>query len=128
MEILLKAAAMLLVSSLVGLLVQKNNPELTLLLCLAAITVVFLLTSSLIETFRDFIDTVDLLTKNAAVLTRPVLKCLTIAFITQVSSALCRDASQGAASSAVELIGTVCALCVAMPLIQSILKTIGGLL
>ena len=59
---------------------------------------------------------------------RPVLKCLAIAIITKITSELCRDASQNTASAAIELLGTVCALSVAMPLIVSMLKTVGGLI
>ena len=40
----------------------------------------------------------------------------------------CKDASQGAAAATIELLGTVCALGIAMPLLLSVLKTIGGLL
>ena len=60
-------------------------------------------------------------------LTGPVLKCVAIAIITKVTAELCKDASQGAAASAVELAGTVCAMSAAMPLIMSMLKMIGGM-
>ena len=128
MELLMKASALLLISSLTGLLIRKGVPELALLLCIAAVTGVFLMASSLAGEWKVFIDTVRALTKDAPVFTHPILKCLSIAVITQITSELCRDASQGAASSAIELMGTVCALCTAMPLILSILKTLGGLL
>ena len=128
MELLVKAAALLLVSALISLLIQKRLPELALLLCLSAVTVVFVMTVSVAEEIKGFIDTVRTMTKDTAALTYPVLKCLSIAILTQIASELCRDAGQGAASSTVELTGTVCALCTAMPLVQSILKSIGGLL
>ena len=128
MDLLLKASALLLVASLIGLLLRRNNPELGLVLSLTAVTLVFLLAGSLGEAFKAFTETVGKLTENGAALTYPVLKCLGIAILTRVTAELCRDASNAAASSAVELIGTVCALCVALPLILSIVKTIGGLL
>lgn len=128
MDILVKASALLLVSSLIGLLIRRNSPELSLLINLASVTVVFLLSCSVAGDIRNALDKVSRLTQNAGTYTYPVLKCLAIAALTRVSSELCRDASQGAASSAVELMGTLCALSVAMPLIMSVVQTIGGLL
>ena len=128
MDLLLKASALLLVASLIGLLLRRNNPELGLVLSLTAVTLVFLLAASLGAAFKEFTETVGKLTENGAALTYPVLKCLGIAILTRITAELCRDASNAAASSAVELMGTVCALCVALPLILSIVKTIGGLL
>ena len=50
------------------------------------------------------------------------------AVITKITAELCQDASQNTASAAIELIGTVCALSVAMPLIVSMIKSVGGLI
>ena len=64
---------------------------------------------------------------TASAFTAPVLKCAAVAIVTKLSAELCRDASQGAAAGAVELAGTVCALSIAMPLVMSMLKMIGGI-
>ena len=127
MDILIKAACLLLVASLIGLLLRKQSPEFSLLINLASVTVVFILSCSIAEELKDAMETVDRMTQNTAALIHPVLKCLAIAFISRISSELCRDASQGAASSAVEFMGTLCALGVSAPLIMSVVKTIGGL-
>ena len=52
---------------------------------------------------------------------------LGIAIVTKLASELCRDSSQSAVASSVELAGSICALSVAMPLIISMLKTIGAM-
>ncbi len=127
MDVLLKASILFLTSSLVGVLLRKGNPELTLVLSLTAITTVFILAAAVAEELRVFADAIQSMTENST-LTSPVWKCLAIAAVTRVTSELCRDASQGAASSAMELTGTLCAMCVAMPLILSLARTIGGLL
>ena len=57
----------------------------------------------------------------------PVMKCAAIAIVTKLASELCRDSSQSAVASSVELAGSICALSVAMPLIISMLKTIGAM-
>lgn len=127
MNVILKASALFLTGSLIGILLRKNNPEFALLLSLATITTVFIGCTSIAGELKAFVETVQKMSQDSA-LTYPVWKCLAIAVITRISSELCRDASQGAASSAMEFTGTICALCVAMPLILSVAKTIGGLL
>ena len=128
MDLLIKSSAILLLGSLVSLLIRKSNPELALLLNLASVTLVFILAFSVAEEIKSTMESVNRMTDNAAVMTYPVLKCLAVAAITRLCSELCRDASQGAASSAIELMGTICALSVSLPLIMSVVKTIGGLL
>ena len=56
------------------------------------------------------------------------MKCLGIAFISKFGADLCRDASQSALASAVEAAGTLCAAALVMPMILSLMTTIGGLL
>ena len=82
----------------------------------------------MIRQFRSLFDTVSVLLPDSEIMIRPVLKCLAIAVITKITAELCQDASQNTASAAIELIGTVCALSVAMPLIVSMIKSVGGLI
>lgn len=128
MELILRSAAVLLLSALTALLLKKNAPELALMLSLAALCTVFLSLLNVIRQFRSLFDTVSVLLPDSEIMIRPVLKCLAIAVITKITAELCRDASQDTASAAIELIGTVCALSVAMPLIVSMIKSVGGLI
>lgn len=128
MELILRSAAVLLLSALTALLLKKNAPELALMLSLAALCTVFLSLLNVIRQFRSLFDTVSVLLPDSEIMIRPVLKCLAIAVITKITAELCRDASQNTASAAIELIGTVCALSVAMPLIVSMIKSVGGLI
>ena len=128
MNLLFRAAAVLLLSALLSILLRKEIPELALLLSLTAICTVLVTALETAKQRRALVSTVQSILKNADMLTAPVLKCLGIAVTTRIASELCRDASQGAASAALEFMGTICALTVAMPLILSLLKSIGGLL
>ena len=128
MELILRSAAVLLLSALTALLLKKNAPELALMLSLAALCTVFLSMLNVIRQFRSLFDTVSVLLPDSEIMIRPVLKCLAIAVITKITAELCQDASQNTASAAIELIGTVCALSVAMPLIVSMIKSVGGLI
>ena len=58
----------------------------------------------------------------------PVIKCLAIAIVTRFAADLCKDASQNATASAVELTGSVCGFAVILPLLWNVLRLIGGLI
>ncbi|WP_409970144.1 SpoIIIAC/SpoIIIAD family protein [Bengtsoniella intestinalis] len=54
-------------------------------------------------------------------LLEPLLKSMGIAVVVKVGSSLCRDANASALGAVVELSGTVCALSVALPLVETVL-------
>ena len=128
MELAVKCAALAIFSALVSLMIRRMNPELSF--ALAAVTVVTLLLSSaslfekMISSFRE----AEKIFADTTMQMRPMLKCLGIAAASRLGSDLCRDASQAALASAVELAGTLCAVAVSMPMIFTMLTTIGGLL
>ena len=128
MDILFKSAAILLTTSLLALLLRRTSPEIALLLSLSSIMATLLAACSLAQGFRDFLESVRMAFNGLELVVTPVFKCLAVSIVTRMASDLCKDASQGAASSVLEFLGTVCALGLSLPLLTSILKTIGGLL
>lgn len=118
MELVWKAAALAVAAALLGLLLQKAEPAHTLLLGLAAAGAVLTLT---LELFRELRDVFGDLCREAglsAALTLPVLKSLGITVVGRSSAALCRDAGQSAAASALETCTAAAALYTALPLVK----------
>ena len=118
MELVWKAAALGVTAALLGLLLQKTEPAQTLLLGLAAAAAVLTLTLGL---FRELRETFETLCREAgigAALTLPVLKSLGITVVGRSSAALCRDAGQSAAASALETCTAAAALYAALPLVK----------
>lgn len=128
MELLFKAAAAALTAAAVGLLIKNRNPELSLLLGAGAAALILIASAGFLKGLRELADTVKTIAGSSEALIAPVLKCVAIAIVTRIAAELCRDASQAAAASAVELAGTVCAMSAAMPLLMSVLRMIGGML
>lgn len=127
MELVFKAAAAALTASAAALLIKRTNPEISLLLGACTAALIAIAAMGFAKGLRELSDAVKTISDSSAVYTAPVLKCAAVAIVTKLASELCRDASQGAAASAVELAGTVCALSIAMPLVMSMLKMIGGM-
>lgn len=128
MELIIRSTALALCAAFSVMLLRRGAPELSLPLSAAVVTVILLASTTFL---RGIIDLSDAVRENYGVTDTyisPMLKCLGIALVTRIGADLCRDSSQSAAASAVELAGTACALGVVMPLLTSILRTIGGLL
>ena len=128
MDIIIRAAALALTAAVPGLLIRRKNPELTSLLSMAAIALILAAGLHALGGLRELLRTVRTMLGGGENLLLPVLKCMGTAIVTRIAADLCRDASQSALASAVELTGSFCALGIALPLILAMLKQIGGLL
>ena len=127
MELIIKAAAVGAVSALIGLAIKKANPEMSLLLALGATAALLTLAVTLLGELRETVRIVEDFTGVQRTLVRPVLKCVAVAVVARMASDLCRDAGQSGVASAVDLCGAVSALCVSLPLVNTLLQMIGGL-
>lgn len=128
MELILKAAALALTAALIGIVLRRTNPEMTLLLSVCTVVLIMGAALGFAQSFTELAQTVQRIFGVSETLIKPVIKCVAVAIITKMTSDLCKDSSQAAAASAVELAGTVCALCIIMPLLMSMLTAIGGMI
>lgn len=128
MELILKAAALALTAALIGIVLRRTNPEMTLLLSICTVVLIMGAALGFAQSFTELAQMVQRIFGVSETLIKPVIKCVAVAIITKMTSDLCKDSSQAAAASAVELAGTVCALCIIMPLLMSMLTAIGGMI
>lgn len=128
MELLIKAAAIGAVSALVGLAIKKSNPEISLLLAMAASAAVLTLALTMLSELRETLRMVMDFTSLQQTLVLPVLKCVAVGIVARLSADLCKDAGQSGLASAVELCGAAAALCISLPLVNTLLQMLGGLL
>ena len=128
MELILKAAALALTAALIGIVLRRTNPEMTLLLSICTVVLIMGAALGFAQSFTELAQTVQRIFGVSETLIKPVIKCVAVAIITKMTSDLCKDSSQAAAASAVELAGTVCALCIIMLLLMSMLTAIGGMI
>ena len=128
MELVLKAAALALTAALIGIVLRRTNPEMTLLLSICTVVIIMGAALGFAQSFTELAQTVQRIFGVSETMIKPVIKCVAVAIITKMTSDLCKDSSQAAAASAVELAGTVCALCIIMPLLMSMLTAIGGMI
>ncbi len=128
MEPLLRVSAAAVLTLLACLLLRKTNPELAALLSIAAVALIALAALRLGGSLRELRELLGERFGLQESAVRPILKCLAAAVVTKLTADLCRDSSQSAAASAVELMGSLCALGLILPLLTTVLKMLEGFL
>ncbi|MFQ7472983.1 MAG: stage III sporulation protein AD [Anaerovoracaceae bacterium] len=127
MEIL-KIAALALTGVILASLMKSVNKEISLYIILATVIILFLsIIDRLSEVFLFLQNIYDKVTYGKTFFPI-ILKVLAVAYITDFTAQLCKDAGEGAIASKVELAGKVIIFYLAMPILSAILELIGSLL
>lgn len=121
----MKAAAVAIAGALLTMLLKKSAPELGLALSLGVSLLAAGLGAGLLGELGEVLELAKEQTGLSGAVVGPVYKCVGIGIVTRLTADLCKDAGQGAVSSAVELCGAVCALTAALPLVRTLLQMIG---
>jgi stage III sporulation protein AD len=122
MEQVIQVAGICVVGALLAVLLKRTNPELALLLTVGAAAVIFL---SLAGTAKELLKFLQTLSRQSGVSDRlltPLYKTLGIALVVKTGGDLCRDAGENAMASVLETAGTLSALLVSLPLLQTVLS------
>lgn len=127
MEILIKCAAIALLGTVSALIIKQRNPEISFALSTAVVCTIFICITKFGTIVAESLRTAETLLSRTSANIMPMIKCIGIGSITEISASLCRDSSQGAAASALEIAGTVCAAATAAPAISSMIKLIGDM-
>lgn len=121
MGMMTQITALCVVGAILALVLKKGSPELGLLLTLGAVVSVMLFLAASIEELMRFLEELAHQSGVTQRLFIPLYKTIGIAWVVKMGSSLCRDAGESALASVVETAGTVCALLVALPLLQTVL-------
>ena len=121
MELVVKAAVICIVVALTAVLLQRDTPEMSLLLVLSAIAVVMTFALSFYQDLRQMALLLEE-TGLDGTLFLPILKIIAISLIAKLGGDVCKDSGQGALASLVDMAGTVCALLAAQPLLHRALE------
>jgi len=121
MEAVTQITALCVVGALLALVLKKGTPELALLLALGVLAAVFLFLADTLEEIVAFLKQIAARSGVSETLFVPLYKIIGIALVVKVGGGLCRDAGESALASVVETAGSVCALLVALPLLQAVL-------
>ena len=128
MDLLIRAVILGVVGSILTLVLKKGAPEISFVLTIAIALLITLLGLQVIGTILTFAESLAFAANLSPVLITPVMKTVGVGIVTRIASDICKDAGQSGVASTVELVGTITALYIALPLMQSVFELIGRLL
>lgn len=128
MEMMLKVAIIAISAVLLGSIIKKVTPELSLLLMLSVgVCILFLMYSGLEEILK-FMRNLAEISEIDQDLLLPVVKTVGISAMTKITGELCRSAGESGVAIYVELAGTVLSLMIALPLVEMVLSMMEAML
>ena len=127
MDLILKAVVIGAAAAVLTLVIKRTNPELSILLGLAAAVLIVGMSLKIFSAVLDVLKLVELGSGFSSAYTGPILKCVGIGMAARIGSDICKDSGQQAVASGVEICGAVCALYVSLPLMKTLLRMIGEL-
>ena len=127
MEIL-KISALALCAVMIIVLVKNYKPEFGIYVAIGcSVLILYFLVDSLKYAFVYLSNLYDQLEYGKSYFPI-IIKILAIAYITEFTSQLCKDAGESSIASTVELAGKIIIFCVAIPVFVSILNIVQELL
>jgi len=127
MELIIKAVVTGVAGVLLALLINRTNPEMSVVLNLSICVVLIALAMKVFPSVTEVLALAEAESGLSSAYTAPVLKCVGIGLTARMGSDICKDAKQEAVASAVEICGAICALYVSLPLIKMLMRMIGEL-
>lgn len=124
MEQTVQITALCVAGALLALIMRRGIPEFALLIAIGCMGAVFLFLAGPMEELLVFLEALGERSGVPSQLFAPLYKTMGIAFVVKLGGELCRDAGETAIAAVVELAGTICALLVALPLLQTVLSLI----
>ena len=128
MEILIKIAAIAITGTVIGLVIKKNSPEMSLLLTISIAMVALYMASGIISDIVDFAGKLADASKLSPAVLSVLLKTVGISIISRLASDVCRDAGQTSVASGVEIAGCAAALYISLPLMETVFDMISSLM
>ncbi len=125
---LLKITAVALAGVMTAALLKSVNRDISIYVVFATVIIIFL---SVIDRLADIFTFLEDMYDSVAygrTFFPVMIKVLAVAYITDLTAQLCKDAGEGAIGSKVELAGKVIIFAVSMPVLTAILEMISSLL
>lgn len=129
MDIFLKAAAVSLITVILGLVLVKQGKDFSMLLTLLACCMIAAAAVQYLEPVVDFFHELGELGNLDSDLLRIILKAVGIGLIGEIAGLVCSDAGNAALGKTLQMLASAVVLWMAIPLFQSLLdlvKTILG--
>ena len=125
---MLRLAAIAVTAALCAAVVRKGAAELGLVLAMVAGAILLSASLDALSAVRDLMDLLSDTAGLSPAVVAPAVKTTGVAILTRLAAELCRGAEESGIAAFVETAGAACALCAALPLLETVLTMVTGLL
>lgn len=128
MQEYLKAAAVVLVTVVLGMTLSKHNKDMTFVLSMCVCCMVLGLAMVYIQPILDFIAGLQELGQLDSATAKIMLKAVGIGLVAEIAALICADAGNAALGKALQILASVMVLWMAIPLMQALLDLVQTIL
>lgn len=128
MDVLIKAAAGVLIAVLLGMALSKQGKECALLLTVAVCCMVVASAVSYLQPVIDFFERLQSLGNLDPEMLRILLKAVGIGILAEVIELICADAGNATLGKALQILATAGILWISIPLLDQLLELIEKIL
>lgn len=124
----MKCAGIAVAGAVLALTVRNMSGQFAALVALAAVVAVSVLALEFLKPVLAFAETLQDTAKLGQGVISPVMKTLAIGFVTETGKNLCEDAGEKTLGGVLQIAGGLGAFYVMLPLMQSVLELLEGLM
>ena len=128
MEQFFQAVAAVLLAVILILVLRNSNRGIGELLSLLVCGMVIFTAIGYIRPILEFVDTVQDIGSLDTGMIKTVLKVVGISVIAEIAELICDDSGSKAMGKALQFLATAVIICLAVPMLTSLLELIGGVL
>ena len=125
---MLRLAAIAVTAALCAAVVRKGAAELGLVLAMVAGAILLSASLDALSAVRDLMDLLSDTAGLSPAVVAPGVKTTGNAIPSRLAAGVCREGKGGGIAAFVETAGAACALCAALPLLETVLTMVTGLL
>ena len=128
MVIFLQAAAGVLVASVLGLTLAKQNKETTILLTIAVCCMVMMAALGFLQPVLELLRQLESIGNLNTEMVQILFKVVGIALVSEIASMICADAGNVSLGKALQMLGSMVVLWLSIPAFQALLSLIQQIL
>lgn len=128
MELFWKSVATVLLASVLGLTISKQEKDLSVLLIMAACCFGAMAAITLLQPVLDMLQQLETLAQISDDLLRILLKCVGLSLVTEIAGTICQDSGSSSLGKTLQILGTATILYLASPLFTDVISLIREIL
>lgn len=122
MSTFISVLAAVLLAVVLGLVLNKQNKDMSLLLTMAVCAMVLIAAVVYLQPVLDFVNRLKIVGDLDSDMLQIILKSVGIALVGEIAGMICNDSGFGAMAKAIRILSTATILWLSIPLMESLLE------